>query len=152
MLWATICHQGTVYTASYAAVPHLVRLAAQAELDARVHLIDLITYIEMGRAGRSAPPVPAFLEAGYLAALEKLRGILAGCMGERWETRSACRLAAAVMALNGDPDVARYLSEVAQSYPACPSCAEGLFGRSAGQDGSKSRLCSLDSRPNKALH
>ena len=95
MLWATICHQGTVCTASYAAVPHLVRLASQAAPDTRVRLIDLITYIEMGRAWRSAPPVPAFLEAGYVAALEELRGILAGSMRERWEPRSACRLAAA---------------------------------------------------------
>jgi len=133
MLWATICHQGTVYTASYAAVPHLVRLASQAAPDARARLIDLITYIEMGRAWRSAPPVPAFLEAGYLAALEELREILAASMRERWETRSACRLAAAFMVLNGETEVARYLSEVAESYPACPSCGEALFGRSAGR-------------------
>ncbi len=26
-LWSSLCHQGNVYTASYAAVPHLVGLA-----------------------------------------------------------------------------------------------------------------------------
>ena len=30
-LWSSLCHEGDVYTASYAAVPHIVQMANSSE-------------------------------------------------------------------------------------------------------------------------
>lgn len=32
-LWSALCHQGDVYSASFAAVPHILRIAARAQRD-----------------------------------------------------------------------------------------------------------------------
>ena len=67
-------HQGDVGEASYAAVPHLVRICRDA---ARRdwNLYGLAGLIEIERHRKSNPPIPDWLNADYLAAwgdLEKL--------------------------------------------------------------------------------
>ncbi len=40
--WGSLCHQGTIYTASIAAVPHLVSLATNMALRARLGPLVLV--------------------------------------------------------------------------------------------------------------
>jgi hypothetical protein len=49
-LWSRLCHQGTVYPASAAAVPALADLAVDASVPApvRVHLVHLVAHIGRG--------------------------------------------------------------------------------------------------------
>ena len=72
-LWSALCHQGTIYTASYAAVPHLVRIAAGA-LPSRavMSLIHLAAYIEFERDGIEDPEVPPQVAEAYTAAVREL--------------------------------------------------------------------------------
>jgi hypothetical protein len=73
-LWSALCHQGDVYTASYAAVPELVAIAEARAAEPRVawECLLLAGSIELERAlpnGAAPPPVPAELESAYAAAL-----------------------------------------------------------------------------------
>jgi hypothetical protein len=49
-LWSALCHQGDVYTASYAAVPHLVRVAASAPERVPWTVFQMVACIEIARS------------------------------------------------------------------------------------------------------
>ena len=70
-LWSALCHQGDSYTASYAAIPHLVRLA---ELPAYEHQYDpllLAASIELSRMEGHGQEIPTNLLMPYRAAIKK---------------------------------------------------------------------------------
>ena len=72
-LWSALCHQGTIYTASYAAVPHLVRIADGAPPGyAALSLVHLAAYIEFERDGVEDPEVPPHVAEAYRAAVREL--------------------------------------------------------------------------------
>jgi hypothetical protein len=67
-LWEDLHHQGDVGAASYAAVPHLVRIhRARGEPDFNTYA--LVGVIEIERHRRGNPMVPAFLSDAYHQAL-----------------------------------------------------------------------------------
>jgi hypothetical protein len=73
-LWNELHHQGDVGEASYASVPHLVRIS-QAAPRRDWNLYALAGLIEIERHRKSNPPIPDWLGADYSAAwreLEKL--------------------------------------------------------------------------------
>ena len=74
-LWSALCHQGDVYTASYAALPELIAAAQARQEDhaAARECVLLAGMIELERAlpeGRSPPPIPPNLTTAYYTALE----------------------------------------------------------------------------------
>jgi hypothetical protein len=70
-LWEELHHQGDVGEASYAAVPHLVRICTDgADLD--WNLFALVGTIEIQRPQGTNPPLPGWLQPDYSAALEEL--------------------------------------------------------------------------------
>lgn len=71
-LWDVLHHQGDVDTASYAAVPHLVRLARQKR---NFNLYALVGVIEVERHRKSNPPIPDWLLADYQQAWRDLRAL-----------------------------------------------------------------------------
>ena len=73
-LWEELHHQGDVGVASYAAVPHLVRIHRKRGI------IDWNTYamvaiIELARTAGNNPDMPKWLEEDYLSAIRELAGI-----------------------------------------------------------------------------
>jgi hypothetical protein len=63
-LWNELHHQGDLGEASYAAVPHLVRIAAQhSRVDWNFYA--LVGTIEIERHRKANPPVPGWLWASY---------------------------------------------------------------------------------------
>lgn len=70
-LWDQLHHQGDVDVASYAAVPHLVRIA-KAAATRDWNLYGLAGVIEAERHRKTNPPVPSWLQPEYEAALEDL--------------------------------------------------------------------------------
>ncbi len=73
-LWQGLHHQGDLGEASYAAVPHLVRIAAQAELRTW-NFYGLVSTIEVERHRRSNPSVPPWLVDDYDAAWHQLQAL-----------------------------------------------------------------------------
>lgn len=71
-LWQGLHHQGDLGEASYMAVPHLVRIAAQADLR-DWNFYGLVSTIEVERHRRRNPPLPDWLSADYDAAWQHVQ-------------------------------------------------------------------------------
>ncbi|MGA2257068.1 MAG: hypothetical protein ABSG53_20645 [Thermoguttaceae bacterium] len=70
-LWEELHHQGDVGEASYAAVPHLVRIAKGAR-SRDWNFYGLISTIEIERHRKSNPSLPKWLAEGYKVAWNEL--------------------------------------------------------------------------------
>lgn len=70
-LWEELHHQGDVGEASYAAVPHLVRIHRQRGRD-DWNTYALVATIELARGKGSNPEVPNWLEQDYFGAIQEL--------------------------------------------------------------------------------
>jgi hypothetical protein len=66
-LWQELHHQGDVGEASYAALPHLVRIARTLRYR-DWNFYGLVSTIEVERHRKSNPPLPAWLAEDYAAA------------------------------------------------------------------------------------
>ncbi len=70
-LWDELHHQGAVDDASYACVPHLVRIYRQRGLtDWNAYTI--VAAIELARAEGNNPKLPTWLKDGYFEAIQDL--------------------------------------------------------------------------------
>jgi hypothetical protein len=70
-LWEELHHQGDVGEASYAAVPHLVRIhIARGVPDWNTYA--LVATIDLARARGENPPLPSWLADAYHAAIRQL--------------------------------------------------------------------------------
>lgn len=75
-LWADLHHQGDVGEASYAAIPHLVRIYSNhGALDWNTYA--MVGIIELARDQGTNPDVPNWLKEDYFKAIEELARI--GC-------------------------------------------------------------------------
>jgi hypothetical protein len=73
-LWDELHHQGDVDEASYACIPHLVRIYRQRGiLDWNTY--GIVVIVELARGVRKNPQVPDWLEESYFAALRELSDI-----------------------------------------------------------------------------
>lgn len=70
-LWDELHHQGDLGVASYAAIPHLVRIASLSKRR-DWNLYGLISTIEVERHRKSNPVLPKWLAADYKAAWAEL--------------------------------------------------------------------------------
>ncbi len=66
-LWENLHHQGDIGEASYAAVPHLVRIARGLQ-NRDWNPYSLVSTIEIERHRKSNPPLPSWLEDDYRTA------------------------------------------------------------------------------------
>src|SRR5215475_11815311 len=71
-LWSALCHQGDVYSASYAALPHLVRIVEANPDKFRWTLLWLVHAIELAWSEGRGPPVPDLLSDAYQKALMRI--------------------------------------------------------------------------------
>ncbi len=78
-VWSSLCHQGTVYTASYAATPRLVEIARTRSGRSQIDPLLLIGCIELGRL-EGGPAIPLDLQSAYSQALDEARALLAAAL------------------------------------------------------------------------
>src|ERR1700722_4715931 len=106
-LWSALCHQGDVYSGSYAAVPPIVciGLAARGPID--IGFFMLPACIEVARlTGRG--PAPSDAAVGpYLRALRQLHDCAFTHADDQWDSDMAQAVAAALAASKGQIDLAR---------------------------------------------
>ncbi len=111
-LWSSLCHQGDVYTGSYAAVPHIVRVMGTDPVRVPMTLFLMVACIEIARAKGRGPTVPSDLQADYTAALSRLPELVGAAALLSWD-QSYCQAAlAAVAAAKGCPELAEALLEL----------------------------------------
>src|SRR5690606_17483141 len=71
-LWRSLLHRRCVYSASYAAVPHMVEMMGDAPGRAHVSVLELVARREIARAEGKGPAMGAALAAIYKAAMPRL--------------------------------------------------------------------------------
>jgi hypothetical protein len=81
-LWEELHHQGDVGEASYASVPHLVRIHRKRGI-VDWNTFTIVAIIELARGKGNNPEVPKWLEEDYLWAIRELAEIGAA---EIWRT------------------------------------------------------------------
>jgi hypothetical protein len=111
-LWSSLCHQGNVYPASFAAVPHIVRVLATAPARAGFDFFLLPACIEVARSRKSVP-VLQDLSAPYAEAISNLP-ILAGAAAveREWDDSFLCSVLSAIAVAKGHLGVAEAVQEL----------------------------------------
>src|SRR5690349_19509472 len=84
-LWSSLCHQGDVFDASYAAVPHIVEIACEAHQPIDFGFFQLPAAIEISRNNGKGPPVPLSLGDAYQRAIARLPECVAIHRNELWD-------------------------------------------------------------------
>ncbi|WP_353076136.1 hypothetical protein [Stenotrophomonas sepilia] len=110
-LWSSLCHQGDVYSASFAAVPHIVN-ALPVDADSNDwQFISLAQSIETLRCHQGME-LPAGLEPEYSQAIQRMgkhAAMLLATPQEAWKTSA---LFAAIAIAHGHTPMARLHTEI----------------------------------------
>jgi hypothetical protein len=101
-LWSALCHQGDTYTASYAAVPHLVQLAADHLKRQGYDPLFLTACIELARLEGRGPPIPPALAGAYREAIHRARELAEASILSTWNADADEAIRASAAALSGD--------------------------------------------------
>jgi hypothetical protein len=120
-LWSALCHQSDVYTASYAAVPHVVAIAAGKPEKERIPHISLVAHIEACRHRKKAPRIPTDLRSSYSSALEHVASMIIECLRQQWGEEEYAILLGAYAVMRGQPRLGNAIMELPEEA-ACPEC------------------------------
>ena len=102
-LWSALCHQGDTYTAAYAAVPHILKLA-EADPDRITYdYLLLPTSIEIARLEGRGPEIPAALKNGYEAAIQSMPRIVGRLSAQQMDETWCLTCGAAIAVAAGNP-------------------------------------------------
>src|SRR5258706_13832566 len=101
-LWSALCHQGDIYTASYAALPHIVAIARGRAMPGPYDPLMLAGCIELARLEGRGPPIPTCLAGPYHAAVAEARGLAEKALRHAVDEDSQRAFRGSLAALNGD--------------------------------------------------
>lgn len=104
-LWSALCHQDDVYSASFAAVPHIIRVLASDPIRADFSFFQLPACIEIARA-RDDFPILTDLRQPYIEALQQLPVLVGAAAARQWDENLLCCALSAIAAAKGFPSVA----------------------------------------------
>jgi hypothetical protein len=125
-LWSSLCHQGDVYSASFAAVPHIIMAAAADPKRVSYSYLLLPASIEIARV-KGAVPIPEYLDTPYFQSLAIVPGIVAGASGEKWDEDFCSSALAAIAAAKGHSSMAEIIREL--DCDAIPAVLKWLQSR-----------------------
>lgn len=111
-LWSALCHQGDVYQASYAAVPHIIQMMEAAPGGAPWSPLALVTSIEIARVKGNGPELDGDLMPAYQAALKRLPALLSALALQEWDELFARVAAASLAAAKGHVTLAEAILEL----------------------------------------
>ena len=124
-LWSALCHQGDVYTATYAAMPHIVAMASKKNRRERFDCLIFIGYAEACRHHKGAPPIPPDLATDYIAAIDAAPGIFLACLNESWDQEETRALLGGLAATKGLPELGEVIIGL-DSTLTCLECGTDL--------------------------
>jgi hypothetical protein len=110
-IWNSLAHQGDVYSASFAAVPHVVAVLATAPGKADSSYFQFPAWVEVCRRQKRVP-IPVDLELAYSAALARLPRLVAEAATEPWSPELLSCALAAIAAAKGSASVAEAVLEL----------------------------------------
>ena len=110
-LWGALAHQGDVFPASFAAVPHVVDALASAPRRAPAIFFHFPAWVEICRKTRGTT-VPQDLEFAYFAALARLPSLVAAAATRPWDDEFTVSALGAIAAVKGNVKVAQAVLEL----------------------------------------
>lgn len=110
-IWSALAHQGDVYSASFAAVPHVVHALKQAPSKADFTYFQFPAWVEVCRQKNSVE-IPEELEADYFLALSELPLLVAASAKREWDSNFLCCALSAIAAAKGFGSVAEAVQEI----------------------------------------
>jgi hypothetical protein len=111
-LWSALAHQGDVYSASFAAVPHVVKVLASDPERADANYFHFPAWVEVCRA-KAGAKVPPDLVPAYREALDRLPALVARAFErQQWDDDLLLPALAAIAASKGAVDVAEATLEL----------------------------------------
>jgi hypothetical protein len=110
-LWSTLAHQGDVYSASLAAVPHVVRALSTAPDKADSSYFQFPAWVEICRQKKTVE-IPNDLRSAYFAALARLPPLVARAADREWDGDFLRCALSAVAASKGYAKVAEAAQEL----------------------------------------
>ena len=120
-LWSSLYHQGDIYSASFAALPHIVEALASDPARASLSYFLLPASIEVARASCGIE-VPPDLEQSYHAALSRVPQLAASAAKPAWDSDRCIAALAAKSAATGNHQVAQLLFETElEALPRFPN-------------------------------
>lgn len=117
-LWSALCHQDDVYTASYAAVPHIVQIGLSATGPIDMGFFLLPARIEVSRARGRGPQMPAALAKPYFESLPLMHESAFRHRASAWDKYMTRSVLSALAAAKGEIDLAEILTELDDSQVA----------------------------------
>lgn len=110
-LWSSLCHQGDVYEASFAAVPHVLRIAEAHPTRFSSSFLQFPACVEFFRL-KAGAKIPAELVGAYNSALQRIPAIVAAASVRKWdEVFLRCALSA-LAASRGQAEIAEAVLEM----------------------------------------
>ena len=110
-LWSALAHQGDVYSASFAAVPHVVAALASAPTRADSSYFQFPAWVEICRYRKNIA-VPEDLQPAYAEALSKLPGLVAAASSREWNAEFLACALSSIAAAKGFAAVAEAAQEL----------------------------------------
>jgi hypothetical protein len=111
-LWSALAHQGDVYSASFAAVPHVIKAIANSPAEVTDVYFHFPAWIEVCR-NKNGIDVPDDLAAAYFASLGRIPSLVATAAENKWTAAFTACAMAAIAAAKGQHDLAEALLEMA---------------------------------------
>ena len=109
-IWSALAHQGDVFDASYAAVPHVVAALSTAPEKADQSFFQFPAWVEICRA-KGGPEIPSDLSEPYFVALSRLPALASRVTPPCEPGLLVCCLAAVAVA-NGQVGIAECVLEL----------------------------------------
>jgi len=116
-LWSALAHQGDVYPASFAAVPHVVEALAQDPQSATASYFQFPAWVEICR-DKTKAEIPVDLAPAYAAALARLPALVGAAARRNWSEGTLQSALAAVAAAQGQYSTAEAILELTPDVAA----------------------------------
>ncbi len=110
-IWSALAHQGDVYSASFAAVPHVIDVLASAPLKADFSYFQFPAWVEVCRV-KSAASVPEDIASAYFASLSRLPALVAAAAARQWDEGFLRCALSAIAAAKQQPAIAEAVLEL----------------------------------------
>lgn len=110
-LWSSLAHQGDVYSASFAAVPHVIEALASAPLRADFTYFQFPAWVEICRRKNNVE-IPADIAPAYFEALNRLPSLVAVASSREWDDDFLVCALSAIAAAKGQTTVAEAIQEL----------------------------------------
>lgn len=116
-LWSALAHQGDVYSASFAAVPHVIAALATAPAEADESFFQFPAWVEICRA-KGEVEIPEDLKSPYFESLARLPDLVAQASAHEWEASFLACALSAIAAAKGHHAIAEASLELSSARSA----------------------------------